>query len=198
MLFAYRTAAHTCTGISPLNWCLVALLTCQNYHPWLLLTLVLTNVNYVPSWHNSKTWWALLRHRQVLDRKRPLIGIPIPIPYNQETQCGYLFQQQGSWAHGGKGGGWYCLRKGPQHIPSITDGHRRKVVHINRLQRRIQPSMPEANLTPVRMSLWQPPSVNHDEIPVGETTPQPCYPQHIRRPQIVCSLGWAESQGGRM
>ena len=90
------------------------------------------------------------------------------------------------------------LRTKLAKLKDFTDGHRRKVVHINRLLHRIQPSTPEAKLTPVGMSPWQPPSVNHDEIPVGETTAQPRYPWRIRSPQIVCSSGRAESQGGRM
>ena len=89
-------------------------------------------------------------------------------------------------------GGWVILSQEGPTTYTITDGHRRKVVHISRLQRRIQPSTPEAKLIPVRMSPWQPPSVNHDEIPVGETTLQPRYPRRIRRPpdrlQIELSL----------
>ena len=57
------------------------------------------------------------------------------------------------------------LRTKLAKLKDFTDGHRRKVVHINRLLHRIQPSTPEAKLTPVGMSPWQPPSVNHDEIP---------------------------------
>ena len=75
MLFAYRTAAHTSTGISPSE-----LTFGRSPH------VRITTLDCIRHWYLPTSTTYQLRR----------LLIKIPVPYNQEMQCGYLFQQQGS------------------------------------------------------------------------------------------------------
>ncbi len=65
----------------------------------------------------------------------------------------------------------------------ITDGERSKVVHVNRLQHRIQPQseLPlSANAEP--QLPWCPPRVEHFILPSAAPVPARRYPLRDRRP----------------
>ena len=80
--------------------------------------------------------------------------------------------------------------KSPCHV-EITDGQRTRVVHVNRLRHRVQPT---ANTAPSVADTrhgsqqgWNPPQVEHVLLPSPSFSPQPTqsirrYPQRERRP----------------
>ena len=188
MLFVYRTAAHTSTGISPFELTF-------GHSPHMSELPPLTAFDTGSYQRQLRTKLAQLQ--DLVDASPTQAGARQKKAYDRNTHPRSLQPRDAVWLSiptAGKlsprwEGGWVILSQEGPTTYTITDGHRRKVVHIIRLQRRIQPSTPDAKLTPVRVSPWQPPSVNHDEIPVGETTPQQLYLRRIRRPPDRLQLG---------
>ena len=66
----------------------------------------------------------------------------------------------------------------------ITDGRRTKVVHVNRLHHRIQPTSVEQDNSETRPPAqeWQPPSIDHIFIAPPANVHSQRYPQRNRGP----------------
>ena len=151
MLFAYRTAAHTSTGISPFE-----LIFGRSPHMSELPPLAAFDTGTYQ--HQLRIKLAQLQ--DLVDASLTQAGARQKKAFDRNTHTRSLQPKDAVWLSiptAGKlspwwEGGWEILSQEGPTMYIITDRRRREVVHINRLQRRIQPSMPEAKLTPVRMS----------------------------------------------
>ena len=88
-------------------------------------------------------------------------------------------------------GGWkISMVKGPVTM-EITDGERTKVVHVNRIRRRLQPMLQEQPASDNQISQpWNPPWVDHHILPRRATElPSRRYPQRERRPPDRYGIG---------
>ena len=151
MLFAYRTAAHTSTGISPFE-----LMFSRSPHMSELPPLAAFDTGTYQ--HQLRTKLAQLQ--DLVDASLTQAGARQKKAFDRNTHTCSLQPKDAVWLSiptAGKlspwwEGGWEILSQEGPTMYIITDRRRREVAHINRLQRRIQPSMPEAKLTSVRMT----------------------------------------------
>ena len=82
-------------------------------------------------------------------------------------------------------GRWTVTKlKGPCNL-EITNGHQSKVVHVNRVQHRIQPNQTLDPSVPTKPQQWNSPDIDHHCVsPDSENdgTPQRRYPLRERHP----------------
>ena len=95
-------------------------------------------------------------------------------------------------------GNWKVVSvKNPVNV-EISDGARTKVVHINRVQHRVQPTNTKSSVHDETMQLWQPPQIEHF---IESASPQPRRnpPQSRGSPDYLDhSLGTSLLKGRRM
>ena len=197
VLYAYRTATHTSTGVSPFLLMFgrsssLPPLTIQNaftatsYPDYLTAKLAelrdLVDVNLTK---------AALSHKRAYDQHSAnlpqLFAVNDPVWLSIPT-AGKLDPR---WE-----GGWIVKSvKNPENI-EITNSKTTKVVHINRIQSRHIPSTATPEPTQPNDSKdrrspaqhWTPPSNEHFCIPAPTPQVQHRYPQRARRPPD--RFGW--------
>ena len=65
---------------------------------------------------------------------------------------------------------------------TISDGKRTRVVHVNRLRPRIQPSLVPVSPDSKVVECWSPPSIEHEIMDADESPTETHYPSQERRP----------------
>ena len=79
-------------------------------------------------------------------------------------------------------GRWTVTKlKGPCNL-EITNGHQSKVVHVNRVQHRIQPNQTLDPSVPTKPQQWNSPDIDHHCVSPDSENDQRCYPLRERHP----------------
>ena len=173
-LYAYRTAIHTTTGVSP----------------YVLMFGRQPQLSVFDSPHafDSTTYQFHLRTK--LAKLKDIVESNLVSSAADQKQfydrrsrvCSF---QVGDLPRAGKldpkwEGNWKVVSvKNPVNV-EISDGVRTKVVHINRVQHRVQPTNTNSSRHDETTQLWQPPQIEHF---TESTSPQPRRnPPRSRRP----------------
>ena len=179
-LYAYRTAVHASTGVSPHS-------------------LMFGRPSHSPLFDSSHSFDSTSYQFYLRDQLAKLKDlVELNLVASSDTQKKYYDKQLSSRKFGvndhvwlsvpvaGKldpkwEGGWKVTSVKSPVTVAISDGKRNKVVHINRLQHRVQPMESDehaAESSP--MEQWRPPEVEHfiDETPTGPRR----NPPRTRRP----------------
>ena len=181
VLYAYRTAQHSSTGVSPFQlmfgrppqsspFCQSTAFDPNTYSAQLQAKLAslqdLVHTNISASAQQQKRQYDKHSHVHSFVAGDP---VWLSVPTRGKLQCKW----QGKWK--------IVELKGTTDA-KITDGQITKVVHVNRLQHRKQPqhdSVPVTN-TDASSNNWSAPQADHHIISVPPS--QPRYPQRHRRP----------------
>ena len=188
-LYAYRTSTHTSTGASPFmlmygrqpktDLSHTIGFDTQSYGAHLRAKLAelrdLVEINLVEAAQHQKSTYdrrATLRSMAAGDS----VWLSIPTAGKLEPK----------WE-----GGWRISSVKSPVTMEITDGERTKVVHINRLRRRIQPMSREQSASDgCTTQPWSPPGIDHHILPSQTVTPPARrYPQRERRPPDRHGIG---------
>ena len=182
VLFAYRTAMHASTGVSPFEM----MFGRSPHQP----PLPEASAHDVVSYQNQlrsklaqltdfvETHMTEAAHKQKLCYDRHTTS--------RSFKCGdsvWLTSPTAGKLDPKWEGDWEVQAVNGPATYTITDGKRTKTVHVNRLRSRIQPSLrtaPESNME--KVSQWSPPSVEHVIVDTEESPAAPRYPTRDRRP----------------
>lgn len=181
VLFAYRTAVHASTGVTPFEM-MFGRAPQQPPFPQTTAYDVITYPNYLRSKLAQltdfvETHMTEAAHKQKLcfdqhaSPRTFKIGDPVWLTV---PTAGKLDPK---WE------GDYEVQtvNGPTTY-TISDGKRTKTVHVNRLRPRIQPALIAASPESKVADCWSPPSIEHRVVDVEESSTEPRYPSRERRP----------------
>ena len=184
-IFFPSCSSHTalkCTPqpvLPPLNSCLVVHRNCQIFH-------------HCHGSYQQYLQSQLTQFRDFVETHQAAAGHHQKLFFDRTSHARQFKVGEGVWLSNptaGKldprwEGGWEIQSvKGPVTY-EIINGKRTKVVHINRLQRRVQPltrHQPARQVTD-NVPNWESPSVNHSIQFEGPTRLTPQYPQRNRHP----------------
>ena len=163
VLYAYRAAPHSSTGISP-----YMLMFGRQPHT----TCFDTSSAFDSASYQSRLWAKMAELHDFVESGLALAASKQKSAYDNKSNQRSFKVNDPVWLSdptAGKldpkwEGNWKILAmKGPVNV-EITDGHRKKVVHINRIQPRILPSFPTStsnNSAKVTDVPWSPPQIEH-------------------------------------
>ena len=181
VLYAYRTTKQTSTGVSPFEILFgrnaissspqpsrshdVSSYT-YNLRSKLAQLRDLVEGNIVESSKSQKTYYDL-RSVERIFQPNDLVWLSVPTTTKFSP----------SWE-----GGWKVKSILSPVSVEITDGRRKRVVHLNRLRKHIQPIDTECSRN-TEAGVWRPPTVDHEVI-IDNPTNQPVrrYPLRERHP----------------
>ena len=186
MLFAYRTAVHSSTGVTPF-------MLMFGRQPNSLATFAPAN-GYDPDSYQAQ---LKLKLAELYD----LVEVNLAAESRRQREMFNKHSAQRSLTTGDKvwlsiptagklqpkwDGTWEVRSvKNPITI-EITDGNRTKTVHVNRLRHQIQPNRTECDRTPPTRAPsnipWQPTQIEQLIVPSADPLPPHRYPIRNRRP----------------
>ena len=178
VLFAYRTAVHTSTGVSPFEMMFGHPLV-QNPFP--------TRTAYDAVSYQSQLRTKLAQLSDFVETQLAQAAHKQKSAYDQHTQQRAFKINQSVWLSSptaGKfdakwEGGWKIKTVQGPTTYTITDGRRTKTVHVNRLRIQNQPTS-DSIATPEEHT-WEAPSIEHEVIDT-EIPRERRYPTRNRRP----------------
>ena len=182
VLFAYRTAVHASTGVSPFEM----MFGCPPHQPPLPEVTAYNVVSYQNQYRSKLAQLTdfVEAHMTEAARKQKLY-------YDQHTTSRSFKPGDSVWLASPKAGkldpkwegDWEVLTVNGSTTYTISDRKRTKTVHVNRLRPRIQPALRAATeLRPEKVSQWSPPSVEHIIMDTEEPPAGSRYPTRDRRP----------------
>ena len=180
VLFAYRTAVHTSTGVSPFElmygWP-------PSHHPFPSTTA------YDAVSYQSKLRSKLSQLSDLVETHLTQAAQKQKTTYDQKAMQRSFTVGEQVWLASPTAGKLDSKWEGEWKIQSIqgpttytiTDGDRTKTVHVNRIGPRLQPTPMSPNIDgPPAERNWEAPSMEHHIIDFDE--PGSRYPVRIRRP----------------
>ena len=182
VLYAYRTVPHSTTGVSPFHLMFGRdpkqatfppkdAFDSSSYSAYLLTKLAKLQ-DLVANNTNAAAQQQKNHYNKNSVTRIFSVGEPIwlSIPTARKLQPRW----EGKWT--------VQEIRGPVNL-KITDGKRTKVVHMNRVQHRVQPQQHMEEVPPEisQAAEWCPPQIDHLEVPCA-MEPERRYPQRNRRP----------------
>ena len=190
VLYAYRTATHSSTGVSPFTLMFGRLSHKRDLS---------ATMGFDPDSYQGQLQHKLAELRDFVESNLAQAAHRQKTAYDQHSTSRSFRAGDPVWLSiptAGKldprwEGRWIVKNiKSPVNV-EIADGERSKVVHVNRLHLRVQPHTSRGNETADPHTPqdnprgnWTPPSVDHllVEPPPQMPAPTPRYPQRIRNP----------------
>ena len=181
VLFAYRTAVHASTGVTPFEMMF-------GRAPQQLPFPEATAYD-ITSYQNSLRS-KLAQLTDYVETHMTEAAYKQKLCYDQHTSVRSFKAGDAVWLASptaGKldpkwEGNWKVQTiKGPTTY-TISDGTRTKTVHVNRLRPRMQPALIAASPESEVSDYWSPPSIEHDVVDVEESPTEARYPSRERRP----------------
>jgi hypothetical protein len=192
VLYAYRTAAHSSTGVSP-----YMLMFGRQPHT----TGFDSSSGFDSASYQSRLRAKMAELHDFVESKLALAASKQKSSYDKKSKQQCFKVNDPVWLSvptAGKldpkwEGNWKVLAmKGPVNV-EITDGHRKKVVHLNRIQPRVLPSFPMTmsnDSAKATNAPWIPPQIEHfidceieAEPPARRNPPRQRRPPDYYRPE---------------
>lgn len=182
MLYAYRTAVHSSTGVTPFQLMFGRSPATSSsspttaFDPESYSAHLQAKLMEMHDFVQKQTTTAARRQKQQYDvhaqERNFHVGDPVWLSI---PTAGKLDPRwEGKW----------IIRavKSPVNM-EISDGQRTKVVHINRIRHRVLPQQLDSNMSGNDSVTWHPPQIDHViPPPTSSPTPQRRYPQRDRHP----------------
>ena len=184
IMYAYRTAKHSSTNLSPFELmfgrspCTIPFQSLNKFDTTSYASYLKAKLHTMQDFVHTNLAKSAKQQKQQYDRytvsRSFKTGDPVwlSIPTARKLQPRW----DGRWV--------VTKLKGPCNL-EITNGHQSKVVHVNRVQRRIQPNQNLDPSVPTKLQQWNSPDIDHHFVsPDSENndTPQRRYPLRERHP----------------
>ena len=181
VLFAYRTAVHASTGMSPFE----VMFGRPSHRPPLPEVTAYDVVSYQNHLHSK-----LAQLTDFVEAHMTEAACKQKLYYDQHTTSRSFKPGDSVWLTSPTAGKLDHKWEGDCEVLTvngsttytISDGKRTKTVHVNRLRPRIQPALRAATeLRPEKVSQWSPPSVKHIIMDIEEPPARSRYPTRDHR-----------------
>lgn len=183
VLYAYRTAVHSSTGVSPFQLMFGRTQEFPSFNrqrafdPANYAHHISQKLAEVKDFVETNLAYAANKQKEMYDKHTSVrtfsigdsVWLSIPTAGKLDPQW------EGEWK--------VKSVKSPTNV-EITDGRRLRIVHINRLQYRYQPKqcLSLSSNQPKQIRKWWPPKVDHIILPESNNESRRRYPQRQRRP----------------
>ena len=178
VLFAYRTAVHASTGVTPFEM-MFGRTPQQPPFPETTAYDVMSYQNYLRSKLAQLTDFVETHMTEAAHKQK--------LCYDQHASSRSFKTGDAVWLTSPTAGKLDPKWEGDWEVqtvngPTTSDGKRTRTVHVNRLRPRIQPALVSASPESRVVECCSPPSIEHEVVDVGESTTEARYPSRERRP----------------
>ena len=179
VLYAYRSATHPSTGLSPFELMLGRPALCAElpsilaFDPHSYQFQLRSKLAECKDFVETHLTQATCRQKAQHDRNAKVR--PFKEGDHIWLSCPTAGKLDPWWE-----GGWMVKTVKGSNTYEIKSNKKRKIVHANRLRHRVQPDPESSPVLHQLRSSWQPPSVQHEILP--DEQPVARYPQRDRRP----------------